>query len=139
MEQKVGREVAEAEFERMCKSRRLVTAVEEMDDDDAAGFEDLKRKIVRAIQVGDLVITDEGDPVYTPPVPGAKPLTFYKPTGATLIAMDAKGPNDSDGNQVRLARAITEMTRTAKGEVSKLEVTDYRICGALANLFLASR
>lgn len=139
MEQKIARDVAEEEFERMCKSRRLATTTEEMDPDDATGFEELKRKILRAIQAGDLVVTDDGDPVYTPPVPGAKPLTFHKPTGATLIAMDAKSASDSDGNQARMVRAMTEMTRSAKGELSKLEVPDYQLCASLVNLFLASR
>ncbi len=139
MEQKVAREVAEEEFERMCRSRRLVTAVDEMDADDAASFEDLKKQLVRAIQDGSLAINDDGDPVYTPPVPHAKPITFYKPTGATLIAMDPRSPNDSDGNQARMARAMTDMTRSAKGELSRLEIPDYRICSALTTLFLASR
>lgn len=139
MQERVAREVAEQEFERMCTARRLCTDPNEMDADDATSFEEVRKQIVRAIQRGELVITDEGDPIYTPPVPGSKPLTFYRPTGATFLAMDARGPNESNGNQARMVRALTEMTRSGKGEIAKLEAPDYQLCTNLAQLFLAPR
>ena len=135
---KVAQDVAEEDFERMCASRRVSTDPEEMDADDYEGLLALKKRIVRAIMAGDLVVMDDGDPVYTPPVSGSKPIHFYKATGATFMAMDGTG-RDPEGNQGRMVRALTEMTRSAKGEIAKLEVPDYTLCSQLCNLFLAGR
>ncbi len=136
---KVATEVAEAEFERMCASRRVCTDPAQLDEDDVSGLDEIRKKVVRAIVTGELVVEENGDPVYTPPVAGAKPLHFYKPTGATIMAMDGARPGDADGPQGRMVRAITEMTKSPKGEISKLEVPDYQFCQLLAKLFLAPR
>lgn len=135
---KVAREVAEEDFERMCASRRISTDPDDMDADDYEGLVAIKKRVVRAIMAGDLVVMDDGDPVYTPPVEGGKAIHFYKPTGATFMAMDGVG-RDGDGTQLRMVRAITEMTRSGKGEIAKLEVPDYTLCTQLCNLFLAGR
>lgn len=131
---KVAREVAEAEFDRMCSLRRVNIDPEDMTAEEYQSLLDVKRKVVRVIERGELVVNENGDPIFTPPVPGAKSLTFYRPTGATFMAMDG-----DDGNQARLIRMITDMTRTAKGEIAKLEAPDYVVCSTLANLFLAGR
>lgn len=134
-ESKVALEVAEAEFERMCSSRRIDTSTAEMDEDDAASFLALKKRVLRAMQRGELVVSEAGDPIYTPSLPGAKPITFYKPTGATFMAMDGK----HDGPMARTVAALQEMTRSARGEFSKLEGADFQFCTQLATLFLAPR
>jgi hypothetical protein len=136
MTQKVAREVAELEFERICVARRIDTDESEMDDDDKKSFAEIKRKVVRAIERGDLVVNESGDPIFTPPVAGAQALTFHRPTGATFMAMDSRGGNGKGGITATVA-AITEMTRTAPGVVSKLEAPDFQFCCTLANLFLA--
>jgi hypothetical protein len=135
---KVGKDVAEAEFERMCEARRVCTDADQLDADDITGLADIRKKLVRAIVAGHLVVEDNGDPVYTPPVEGAKPLHFHKPTSATYMAMDGKA-DDAQGSHMRMVRAITEMTRSNKGEVSKLEAPDYQVCQSISQLFLASR
>lgn len=131
---KVAREVAESEFERMCAARRIETDLSELAGDDAESFTAIRKRVVRAIERGELVVTDAGDPIYTPPVPGAKSLTFYKPTGATFMAMD-----NGKGNMARMVDALTEMTRSARGEISKLDAPDFQFCQSLATLFLAPR
>ena len=133
-EKKVAREVAEAEFDRMCTARRVNIDPEEMTAEEYESLLEVKQRIVRTIERGDLVVSENGDPIYTPPIPGAKPITFYRPTGATFMTMDG-----DDGNQARLVRILTEMTRSAKGEISKLEAPDYVVCSKLANLFMAGR
>lgn len=135
---KVARDVAEAEFERMCTARRVCTDVDQLDADDITGLDDIRKKVVRAIVAGDLVVEENGDPVYTPPVAGAKSLHFHKPTSATYMAMDGKS-DDAQGSHMRMVRAVTEMTRSNKGEISKLEAPDYQVCQSIAQLFLASR
>jgi hypothetical protein len=131
---KIARDVAEAEFDRMCALRRVNIDPDDMTADEYESLLEVKNKLVRVIERGDLVITESGDPVFTPPVPGAKPLTFHRPTGATFMCLDG-----DDGNQTRLIRVITEMTRTAKGEISRLEAPDYVVCSKIANLFMAGR
>lgn len=138
MSREIALEVAEQEFERMCRARRVCTDTSELDADSIEQLEAIKRRLVRCMQDGSLVVMENGDPVYTPPVAGAKPLTFHVPTGATFMAMDAKA-GDSDGQAARSARAITEMTRSSKGDIAKLEVPDWQICNVLATLFLAAR
>lgn len=136
--EKIALEVAEAEFERMCRSRRI--DLEEMlDGKDDGEFLALKGRIVRTIQRGELIVDGEnGDPTYLPPVPGAKPLRFYKPTGATFMAMDGVGGKEV-GQIGRMVGVLADMTRTPKGEIAKLEAPDFQFCCTLANLFLAPR
>lgn len=134
----VAKEVAEAEFDRMCAARRLDVDESDMDADDLEKFTDIKKNLVKAMMRGELVVNEAGDPVFTPPVPGAKPLTFHKPTGATFMAMDSKD-GKYKGNMTATAASITEMTKTTPGDVSKLEGPDFQLCCRLANLFLASR
>lgn len=130
---RVALEVAEAEFERMCATRRIDTDVADMSEDDAESFRSLRKRVLRAMQRGELVVSESGDPVYTPP--GGKAITFYKPTGATFMAMDGK----HDGPMARTVAAMHEMTRTARGEFAKLEGPDFQFCTALTTLFLAPR
>jgi hypothetical protein len=54
------------------------------------------------------------------------------------MVMDGTG-RDAEGTQIRMTRAITDMTRSAKGEIAKLEVPDYTLCTQLCQLFLAGR
>lgn len=133
-DKKIARDVAEGEFDRMCQLRRVNTDPDDMTAEEYESFLEVRRKLVRVMERGELVVTETGDPIYTPPVPSAKALTFHRPTGATFMAMDG-----SDGNQARLVRIITEMTRVPKGEIAKLEAPDYVVCSTLANLFLAGR
>jgi hypothetical protein len=131
---KVAKEVAEQEFERMCSARGVLLDGEDLDDSDRETLAMLRKRIVGAICRGELVVTPEGDPVFTPPSMG-KSFTFHPPTGATLMAMG----NESDNSHVRLNKALGEMTRSPAGEFSKMALPDYRICQAMANLFLADR
>jgi hypothetical protein len=134
----VAKEVAESEFDRMCTARRLDIDESTMDDEDKAKFAELKKPIIRAIMGGHVIVSEAGDPTFTPPVAGGKPLTFHRPTGATFMAMDSKD-GKYKGQLTAMASAITEMTRTTPGDVSKLEAPDFQLCCSLANLFLASR
>lgn len=133
-EEVVAHDVAVAEFERMCKSRRVDIDESGMSADDLESFEDVKSKIVGAIKRGEITVDDDGTPTFTPPVPGAKGLTFYKATGATFMASDDAKENDKVKKTVAM---LTEVTRSAKGDIAKLEAPDFKICQALLQLFLA--
>ena len=125
------KEVAEQEFERMCRTRRVETDIEEMDEKARESFEGRKRKVVKAIMRGLLVVNDAGDPTYTPPVVGAKPLVFHKLTGAALIAHDK-----ANGHMGAITLTLAECTQTSPSELAKLDAKDYQFCCELVNLFL---
>lgn len=121
----------------MCRARRIEieAAIVDNEGDQLPAF---KARIVRAMTRGELVVSEDGDPVYTPPVPGAKPLTFHPPTGATFIAMDASNGKEA-GQFGRMVSVIADMTRTSKGEIAKLPAPDFQLGVTLASLFLAPR
>lgn len=132
---KIARDVAEAEFDRMCADRRVDTDETAMDGDDLDEFKKSKALIVRSIMRGDFIVGDNGECVYTPPVNGAKAITFYRTTGAALMASD----DAADGkNAAKLALVMAEMTKTARGELSKLDIADFNLCSKVAQLFLAA-
>ena len=129
---KIAAEVCEQEFKRLCSARRI--------DDDGAGmsaeevkdFNDRKRPLVRAMARGELVIDKDGNPVFTPP--GGKAITFYKATGATMMAGDGHGP----GQEIhRLVAIAQEMTKSTPGDLSKLELEDFRTVSDITNFLLA--
>lgn len=135
-EEKVALEVAERDFERMCRSRRIDIDTSTMDREDRESFDELKARILRVMRAGDLVVDESGTPTYTPPVPDSKPITFHKPTGATYMAMDDAGKDKDVGKMIA---AMNDITRSVPGALSKLEAPDFQICLSLTNLFLASR
>jgi len=133
-EPKVALEVAEAEFERLCVLRRIDTDPADWNTEEVESFAKIRRALVKAIQAGTLVIQENGNASYTPPVPEAKTLTFRRATGASFMSSDgvAKGKDVA-----KMSAIITEMTGCAPGDPSKLEAPDFSFCTKLVNLFLA--
>jgi hypothetical protein len=132
----VALEAAETEFDRMCVSRRVDIDIEAMEPGDRAMFLAYKRQVVDAIRRGALVVAQDGTPTFSPASGDRSPIVFYQPTGATYMAMDAYS---NEKGMMRTVAALTEMTRSAKGAISKLEAADFQICTSLANLFLSQR
>jgi hypothetical protein len=130
---RVAKEVAEAEFVRICDANRIEHDTSEMSEEELKDWKVLEDGIVRLIRVGTLIVTDDGKPVYTPP--GAtKGYTFYPTTGATYMAFETHGGNKNISNMVA---ALTELTRSDRGEFSKLPGKDFNACGLVLRLFLA--
>lgn len=128
----VARDVALEEFARMCAARRCDIDEASMSKEDKKTFEDARNRIVSAIVRGELVIESDGTPVFTPPVPGAKPIRFHKATGATFMASD--GASETAGKTVAM---LQEVTQSNPGEISKLEAPDFKVCQSILQLFLA--
>lgn len=132
MADKVAAEVCEAEFKRLCAARRIDDDVASMNEDERKAFEARKRPLVRAMARKELIVSAEGNPVFTPQ--GGKPITFHKATGATLMA----GDGYQEGHDVgRLIAVATEMTKSSPGELSKLELEDFRTVSDIAGFLLA--
>jgi hypothetical protein len=131
---KIAREVAEAEFERMCDARRIEHDASDLTDEESAEFAELRGTIVRMIMRGALVVGEGGDPTYT--APGGPSLTFHPPTGATLMALET---HPGGKNIANLIAAMQDMTQTDPGTFAKMSAIDVQACGRLGKLFLADR
>ena len=93
-----------------------------------------KSKVIKAIQKGSLVINDEGLPIFTPKKGDSGPITFYEPTGASLMAMDKRKKNEDFS---KFYSVLGDITKTDAKTFSKLKMSDLRVCMAIGTLFLA--
>jgi hypothetical protein len=132
---KIAREVAGAEFVRMCEAHRIEHDTAEMGEDELKEWTELKKPIVRDIMAGTLIVGEDGNPTYTPPG-SSHGLTFRKATGATYMALETYAGGKNMQNTVA---AMAEMTHTDKGEFSKLEAADFQACLRIGKLFLSDR
>lgn len=128
---KIPAEMAEDEFSRMCTACSIDTDVSGDDEETQKGFEDLKRKIIKALMVGSLVVSDSGLPVYT--TEAGTRLEFREMTGAILMSMDKVKDGE---NTKKMFTAISELTGGGVAP-SKLKMKDTKILFALVSLFLA--
>lgn len=130
----VAREVAEQEFARMCEAFRVELDESGLDDDEKAKLKDTRQKVVRDIMRGTLVVAENGLPTYT--CGDGKPVTFHKPTGATLLALETYHGSKQIANTIAGA---ADMTRLDRGAFGKMELYDAQVCMRLATLFLQDR
>ncbi len=134
MSEKIAKEVAEQEFSRFVECMDLDVDPADMDEDDRKGFNQQKDRVIAAIQSGALVISDKGEPTFTPQRSNdAEPITFYEPTGASLMAMDRKKKTEDIG---KLYAAMGDMTKTHANVFSKMKMADLKVCMAITTLFL---
>lgn len=131
---RVAREVALAEFDRFLEAMDIDADTTAMDAEDLKSFEEARRKLVRAMETGHLVIDDKGQPVFTPHSGVTDPITFYEPTGATWMAVDSKKKGQDVAKMVAL---MAEMTRQPAQRFSKMAGRDYKVCTTITSLFLA--
>lgn len=133
--QKVGKEVAEAEFNRFIESMDIDVSVENMTEEDKKSLEGQKSKIITAIENGSMTINDNGEPSYTTQRgKESVTITFYEPTGATLMAMDNKKKTEDVG---KMYSAMADMTKTSTKTFANMQMGDLKVCMAVATLFLA--
>jgi hypothetical protein len=134
MKNVIAKEVAEQEFDRFVDAMDLDVDVADMDEDDKKGFTQQKDRVVAAIMAGALVINDQGEPVFTPQrTNDANAITFYEPTGASLMAMDRKKKTEDIG---KLYAAMGDITKSHANTFSKMKMSDLKVCMAVATLFL---
>ena len=109
----VATEVAELEFDRFVEEMDIDIDPKGMDDADKAALENNKRRIVRAIALGRLVVNEAGEPVYTPQKGDNTPITFHEPNGAARMAADEKkaGHNMKKGFAIIAAATKQPITR----------------------------
>jgi hypothetical protein len=132
---KIAREVAEAEFERMCAARRIDTNTSTMSEAQLATWTELREDILRDLQSGDLIVGADALPTYQPPVAGVRAFTFHPSLGKTWITMGAHVVNHMEGMVV----AMAHMARCDRIEFEKLETPDFFACNRIGQLFLLRR
>jgi hypothetical protein len=135
--EKIVLEVAEAEFERFAGSWNLDTDIETMSIEDRDDFEGHKRKIVRQIQGGRVVINEEGNIIYTlfTPVGTLAEVTIKRPKGRTYMAMDKIKEGQNIGKLLHfLSSAINQLP----GVIKQMDGIDFKFLQAVYMLFLGS-
>lgn len=130
----VSLEMAQMELQRFADAMDLDIDAEGLPDDERKGLEDAKRKFVRAVQCGTLIVDDEGRPVFTPRRSENKtPLVFHEPEGHTLLESDkAKASADVQ----KLYRVLGQVTKTTPARFADLKLADIQVCSAIVSLFM---
>ncbi|HEY8946456.1 MAG TPA: hypothetical protein VIM73_19530 [Polyangiaceae bacterium] len=136
-EPKVAKDVAEAELNRYLEAMDLdarISLERCTDADDRKSLEDLRWTLVRAIQEGHLVINEDGTAELHPKVGNTEPVKFPEPDARALIAMDqAKADHSVEKNLHMLGK----WTGLNPERFKAMKFRDFRVCAALARLFLA--
>lgn len=133
-ENKVAREVAEQEFARWADAMDLVAKMDpdKLDQADKKSLAETRDIILNAIERGQLVVDDAGEFVFSPST--GEPITFYEPTGASLMAADTA----ASGKDVqKTLRVLADFTRQTVQRYATMKNRDLRVCQAIMVLFLA--
>jgi hypothetical protein len=129
----IAPEVAEDEFQRFAEGMDLDVDPTGLSDEDKSSLEDSKRRIIRAMLKGQLVINEKCEPVFTPKS-GGKPITFYEPDGAALMATDMKKKGH---DMAKTYAAMAAMTKENPTRFSSMPGRDLKVCTAIFALFMA--
>jgi len=129
----VAPEVAEAEFERFVEVMDLDVDSTDMDAEDRKSLDDSKRRFIRAVVCGSLVVNESGEPVFTPTVGDRAEITFYEPDGTALMAMDrAKKGHDVEKTNLVLAA----LTKQLPKRFAAMKNRDLKLCQAILCFYM---
>ena len=130
---KIIKEMAEQEFDRFIEAMDIEADPLEMDDEDKEQFKKQKSLVVARIMAGNVIIDDAGQPVYTVKQGDGDPITFYEPTGASLMAMDRKKKAEDIG---KLYATMADMTKQPIKRFAGMKYRDLKVFIAITSLFL---
>lgn len=134
--QKIATEVCESDFAHFCEAMDIDVDPKGQDDDDKKSLQDCKRTMMRAMERGFLVVSENGEPVYTPV--GGDPdfrsvITFHEPKGEAWTARDSV----KDGHDTKkLYASMASMTGLSVARFNRMAARDLKVCVAVALLFL---
>lgn len=132
----VDKETAEIEFNRFAEAMDLDIDTDDMNEEDKNAFNRQKKRILRAIERGSLVINDGGEAVFTPSNPKSgysEPLTFHERTGASLMAMDNKKKNH---DVAKTYAVLADMCKVNQSVFAKLAGSDIKLCESLFSVLM---
>lgn len=139
--EKIDKETASADFQRFASDWHLDIDESEMDEDDKRDFLTLKKRIMRAIQDGNLIYNS--DETFT--------FYYYKPTVDTEDGRVTKITRPNPGNYLAMDNYKTDQTSHKTSAViakminmqpafvnNKIDGIDYKILISILTLFSAS-
>jgi len=133
---KIDEQMALAEFDRFTECMALDVDEDDLDSEDLTSFLKQKKRILKAIRRGTLVINEHGEAIYTCSNRRTvydKPLVFHERTGASLMAMDGKKKN----HEVSKTYAVmADMCKVHQSVFAKMVGEDIKICEALFALLM---
>lgn len=133
-DRKVITEVAEEEFSRWSEAMDLDLDTDKMDAEDRTAFDKQKRRIVTAIERGNLVIESDGTAVFSPSRSDVEgPIRFNEPDGAALMAMD-KGKKNHD--VAKTYAVMGEITGLPAKTFARLRGSDSKVALAIFALLM---
>lgn len=131
---KIDKEVAELEFDRWSDCMELDLDTSAMDAEALDSFLKLKRRLIKNICTGSLVIDGNGKAVYMPKnLKLETALTFNQKNGAALQAMDGKKNNQDIAKTYAVMAALT---KTHPSTFAKMEGNDLSVCMGLFLLLM---
>lgn len=128
----VAQEVAEAEYERMLEKMDL--HFDGMNDEEEESLGQHRRRIIRAIMEGRLVVDEKGQPTFTP-VSGGDAITFREYTGRSLMSIDGK-PRKKSWDATNMMDLMADMTKTPRAIYAAMPQRDLKVCMAVSILFM---
>ena len=138
-EYKLSNELAEIEFNRFCEEMDIDTDCH--NEEDQESLDKIKSKIIKALMTGNLVINDDGEPVYTTKKPvkvggeeDIRTLTFYDYDGELMTATHGYSSKKPFHQMFAL---MGKMTRTSPAMFMNMNRRDLAVCNGIATLFLA--
>ena len=127
----VAADVAEQEFARFVEAMDLDIDPAGMDADDRRDFEREKGIFLREVRRGRLTIDETGQPVFSPTE--GEPITFYEPTGATLLELDRV----KRGKLMKQTHALLAgITKEPPPRFAKMRMRDYKVCTSVMAFFM---
>lgn len=129
----ISYDMALLEFNRFADEMDLDIDELVMNDEDLDSFGKHKRKIIKAITNGSLIINDNGEAVYTPVKAGCGELTFHEKDGASLMSMDGKKKNQSMHQTFAVMAALT---KTHSSTFAKMKGVDLNVCMSIFLLLM---
>lgn len=136
MNDKIAKDVAEAEFDRFVEAMDLDLDTTVMDVEDLTAFNKQKSRLIRAIERNHLVFNENGEAVYTPFNKRSKhkeAITFHERSGASLMAMDGKKKNHE---VAKTYAVLADMCQVHQSVFANLIGTDVKVCEALFALLM---
>ncbi len=128
----VDEATADAEFLRFIDAMDIDLATGHMSRQDKDDLIRNKRKFVRAVMMGKLVVNDAGEPVLT--TVDGKTFTFREPMGSDMKAIESVSGREG-GEITQTFKYLGSLTGTSAGAFSSMKKRDFVVCEAILGFF----
>ncbi len=134
---KVDQTVAETEFARLCKLRRV--NLDKMTDDENKSFVEIRDTLVQLIVEGRMAVDEKGGVTLTVYTDGAAETIVFKRLTARALMTGPRADGKPKDDVERQNSALAELTGRSPGFISNMDFADWTVCGLVLKLFLASK